>query len=134
MNTKLSVRTKKYMEISDSIEFSKEEMLVLGNLLDIEWSSSISKMDFDTSFFIAEAIHECVKDGYCSDTYNVNETDGDGMTSNTRSVPLTFMQYLLVNFKRVFFFIVLVPISRVPLYINDPTLALFARWRLTIAK
>jgi len=36
--------------------------------------------------------------------------------------------------KRLFLFLTQVPLDRVPIYINDPLLAPFARWRLAIAK
>jgi hypothetical protein len=134
-NNKLPAGYKKYLNIAYNITFTEKELEVLKNIMDTVIISDYSgEEDFDMCFSIGGAIHECSTQGYCYETYNVDETDGDGMISDTRSVPLTFMQYLLVNFKRVFLFIALVPLSRVPLYLNDPVLSLFARWRLTIAK
>ena len=134
MCNKLHAGSKKYLKVATNVTFSVEELKLLKEPLEALWISEDSGDNFDACFHISCAIHECITQGHCYDTYNVDETEGKGITSDTRSVPLTIMQYLLINFKRVFFFIALVPLSNVPLYINDPSLELFARWRLTIAK
>jgi hypothetical protein len=135
MNNKLTARYKKYLVIANSIEFNKEELKLLGDILESKWSNpDFNSPLFDVLFSIGDALRDCNKYGHCYETYNEDETEGAGVISDTRSVPLTFMQYLLINFKKVFFFITFVPLNQVPRYINDPYLAPFAKWRLTIAR
>lgn len=134
MDYSLKSRTKKCMKIAISIKFSTEELIVLENLLKTFYDINSTIEQFDIGYTISGAIHECITTGYCYETYNEDEICDEGMTSDTRSVPLTLLQYLFINFKRVFFFIACVPIDRVPIYINDPLLEPFVKWRLTISK
>jgi hypothetical protein len=68
------------------------------------------------------------------DTLDASHLENPGPLEDARIYILTFLQYLLINYRKIFVFLTQVPIDKVPLYLNKPTIKAFARWRLTIAK
>jgi hypothetical protein len=135
VTTTLSTRAQKYLIMANSVSFTREEYELLKGSLDTCWlEPTTEEKSFDMAFSMSQALHDYIETGHCYETYNQDETDNKGVVCATNSVPLTFTQYLLVNFRRIFFFLALVPLDQVGRYINDPSLELFVRWRLTIAR
>ena len=135
MKKNITPRMAEYLTLAKSITFDKKELTILRDIIKAIVLSETEGGDLWEPFQdMYDALHSCLKNGSYHDTYNEDESCDEGVTSDTRYVDLNFLQYALVNCKRVFFFIALVPIARVPIYMNDPILEPFVKWRLTIAK
>jgi hypothetical protein len=127
----VSRRCQGFIDISRHNPYSGEEIEILYGMLYDELSKN-----FDSSYIydLFRDIHSLCMQGTITDGLSFDETEGFGIASDTHLYRLNFLQYLLINNKRVFLFLTQVPLDRVPLYINDPKLSLFAKWRLTINK
>jgi hypothetical protein len=136
MTKELTLRYKRCLAIATTMKFTEDEINLLKNMISeiLAQEKYLEFEDWDRYYEIDSALYDLTKAGHCTETFNEDETLGAGVTSSTEYVPLTFTQFLLVNFRRIFLFIASVPLDRVPLYLNDPRLEPFAKWRLTIAK
>lgn len=131
MTRTVSRRCQGFIDISRHNPYSRGEIEVLRNIVYDELPKN-----FDSGYFydLFRDIHSLCMQGVITDGLSFDETEGFGVASDTRLYKLNLLQYLLINNKRAFLFLTQVLFDRVPLYINDPKLALFAKWRLIINK
>lgn len=120
-------RSEKVINLSKSVPYSKEELTLLYKIVDNKITTPEGLFDEDFS-----EIALCISDTLSNGGYPIDrESDSE---ENAHFERLNMMQFLLVYFKRICLFLILVPFRNVPLYINDSQLGAFARWRLLINK
>jgi hypothetical protein len=130
---RLSARIQRYMKTAKGSLYTVEEYAGLKRLL---WTGLVQDSP-DVSVETFDALCEYLKDGHVTDSLDSAHVDSPDAYDDTRYYKITFLEHLLVgdrNDHRLFFFLTQVPLDQVPRYINDPVLALFARWRLMISK
>jgi len=129
---RLSSRIKKYIEIAKKDIYTPDEYNILLGIL-----KSIIQTGDLAIYNVHEALDDYLRQGYSEDSLDAHYTNSPEAYDDTRYYKLSFLQYVLTGSlgdKKIFIFLTQVPLCRVPLYINDPLLAPFAKWRLTIAR
>ena len=114
-------RSEKYVEMAGTVPYSREDLILLKDMVYGAWDTMIDEWDF---FTLYDAINSEI-DG--TGTYT-DSTPDDWGTGNYKK--LNLMQFMLVYFRRVFLFLRCVPPERVPLYVADGQLKVFCEWRL----
>jgi hypothetical protein len=125
MGRKISQRLTRCMEIAKTVPYTKEEFSILQQIID-----GLFYAEGGSEYYaeLSRDIYTISQDGSITETVPGSDDDMGGYGS------LNLMQYLLVNYRRVFLFLTRVPSENVLLYVNDPILDPFVRWRLTIAR
>ena len=122
----MKTRIKKLISLSKTAPYTEKELKLLLNLIK-------GKMDntypFDNNLFdVSVSLKgEIQGEGTLIDWDSDSE---DKVSFKT----LNFLQFLLIYFRKIFLFLICVPIERVPLYIGHKELEDFAHWRLSINK
>lgn len=117
----ISERKQYLVERAKTVPYSVEELKLLQNLIR-------SSCTFDV---IAPPKEEEVYTGVL-DALRWNADDAGIWVRGKRKINL--MQYILVEFPKVFIFLTMVPLTRVSLYLWKPGIAPFAEWRTLISK
>lgn len=120
-------RYEKAIELSKSVPYSKEELKILHGLLNYKLIHLNQFYDDDLSEIIS-----CIDGTLSGKGYSIDREQDSEELAHFKE--LNFLQFLLVYFKRIFFFLMYVSSEKVPLYINDHQLGVFAEWRLCINK
>lgn len=124
---KVSSRTKRLIVLADSMNYSREDLKVLYGILSDEFDKDTRN---NYVYDLWEEIGSIYEKGHTVDSLTEEATEDGAMIGDTTYYKLDLPEYLLVNHRKVFLFLALVPFKNVPLYTNDPKLAVFARWRL----
>jgi len=130
---RLSTRAQRFIAIAKSTQYTKKEYERLRGIL----LQGLVNYDPNVSIETYDSLCEYLDDGHVTDSLDSAHVDSPEAYDDTRYYEITFLEHLLVGDlrdKRLFLFLTQVPLDRVPIYINDPLLAPFARWRLAIAK
>ncbi|RLG10762.1 hypothetical protein DRN73_06995 [Candidatus Pacearchaeota archaeon] len=120
-------RIEKMISLAKSVPYTNDELRILLNLINdklIDMNGLIN----ETYLNIVSLIEDQIEN---RGTY-IDRGSSD--SNDYRFKKLNFLQYLLVYFKRIFIFLVYIPLENVPLYINDNQLNPFCHWRLLINK
>ena len=139
MENKLTTkRIQRYVARASTCFYTIKEIETLLEIISTQVLSDWRTKGVDDSLFndIDTDLRSFIKHGSIVDTLNENYVQSTEAVDpgDTRYYNLNLLQYFLINYKRIFLFLTLVPLSNVPLYINDILLKPFVRWRLTIAK
>lgn len=121
-----TIRIQKLVKLAKSAPYTKKELKLLYNLIKSKMDTSYT---LDTNLFdISESLKGEMKGKGTLIDWN---SDSEEYASFKN---LNFLQFLLVYFKKIFIFLVCVPLERVPIYIGHNQLNDFATWRLLINK
>lgn len=118
----LSKRKQALVEMAKTVPYSAEELKLLHSLVR-------SSCTYD---LISPPKEEEVYQGV-EDALRWNQNDG-GIWVLDHNNKLNLMQYILVEFPKVFIFLTMVPLNQVSLYLWKPGIAPFAEWRTRIGK
>jgi len=122
----METRIQKLISLSKAAPYTKEELKFLYGLINDRINNTYP---FNNNLFdVSESLKGEIKgEGTLIDW---NSDSEDSVSFKT----LNFLQFLLIYFRKIFLFLVCVPIDRVPLYIEHKELNDFAHWRLSIKK
>jgi len=132
---KVSERSKRYIELAKAVPYSAFELDALKDILYEMFLKELREGIGDVFQELYLDLTNYIRCGFITDTLDESHVQCEQTEyMDTRYYELNYMQYLLINHRKVFLFLTHVPIDQVPLYLNDPKLEPFAKWRLTIAK
>ncbi len=121
----MNTRLKKYISLSRSYPYTEEELKLLYSLINGKLNNDHPSELYNNFLEIMFSLEDEIKgEGILTDLSD----DDVGLYF------LNFLQYLLIYFKRVFLFLICVPVKKVPMYIGDEQLDIFVQWRLQINK
>jgi len=120
-------RSEKFIELSKSVPYSKEELKLLRNILDKDMIKEGGMIDHDL-FDLYDMVEEILSYG----GYHIDrESDSE---EHSHFKKLNFLQFLLVYFQKIFLFLTCIPVKETPLYIINNQFKSFVQWRLLINK
>ena len=121
----ITARLNKYKSMASVVPYTLDELKSLHDLtMYSEELDTLNNMSLDT------ALHEYIHYG----KIDLSLGGGAWLEVTLEDMHVNFMQFLLVYYRKVFLFLMCVPIERISLYINHQGLRVFARWRLSIRK
>ncbi len=121
-----TIRIQKLVSLSNMAPYTNEELKLLYDLIKGKIDNTYP---FDNNLFdVSESLKDEIKGEGTLIDWNSDSEDSPSFKK------ITFLQFLLIYFRKIFLFLICVPIKRVPLYVGHKQLNDFAHWRLAINK
>lgn len=120
MRATVTKREQRLIDLTKIVSYTKQELRLLQNLANGQDCNLWSDMfDFTSNKFTG-----------------IDVLDDEDVEYDIAHKELNFLQFMLLqrNYRRAFLFLTQVPLKRVPGYITDPRLKVFAEWRMVIQK